>query len=106
MAVPAGGVAGEPGVGEPEVGELGVELCPAELEPLGGTAPPEGVLCATVQLAQHNATDNNVSFPVNMSRPPKIEYFLYFLLCANLLSRRRPRRSLLKVVVDASVNSL
>lgn len=56
VAVPAGGVAGEPGV----------ELCPAEAEPLGGTAPPEGVLCATAQLAQHNTTDSNVSFLVDI----------------------------------------
>ena len=71
VAVPVGGFTGEPGVGElgvgePEVGEPGLELCPAELEPVGGTAPPAGVLWATTQLVQHNTIDNNVSFPVNM----------------------------------------
>jgi len=56
-----------------EVGDPGVELCPAEEpEPLGGTALPEGVLCATAQLAQHNTTDNNVTFRVDIFEPPKI----------------------------------
>jgi hypothetical protein len=57
-----GGFTGEPGVVEPDVGELGVvELCPALLEPPAGAAPP-GAAWATAQEEQHNTTDSSVSF--------------------------------------------
>jgi hypothetical protein len=52
---PVGGVDGE-----------AVELCPALLEPPAGAAPP-GALCATAQLAQHNTTENKVSFRDDIS---------------------------------------
>lgn len=64
VAVLAGGVAGEPGV------ELWpAELCPAELEPPAGAAPP-AELCATAQLPQHKKTDNNASFVDMCFKPP------------------------------------
>jgi hypothetical protein len=57
VAVLAGGVAGDPGV----------EVCPADPGPApGGTAPPEGVDCATAQLAQQSTTESNVSFDADI----------------------------------------
>jgi hypothetical protein len=52
VAVLAGGVAGDPGV----------DVCPADPDPAGGTAPPEGVDCAMAQLAQPSTTESNTSF--------------------------------------------
>ena len=49
------------------VGEPGVELCPALLEPPAGRAPP-AELWATAQLAQHNTIDSNVRFRDDMSK--------------------------------------
>jgi len=65
-----GGVAPVGGFSAPvggAVGEPGVELCPALLEPPAGRAPP-AELWATAQLAQHNTTDSNVSFRDDMSK--------------------------------------
>ena len=59
VAVPAGGVAGEPGV----------EVCPALREPPAGGAPPDGAVCATVQLPQHSTTDNNTNFDFDIESP-------------------------------------
>jgi hypothetical protein len=61
LTAPVGGAVGE------AVGELGVELCPAPLEPPAGRAPP-AELWATAQLAQHNTADRNVSFRDDMSK--------------------------------------
>ena len=69
VAVPAGGVAVRAGG---VAGEAGAELCPAVPEPPAG-APPEGALCATAQLPQHNTTESNANFGDDMifwaSRP-------------------------------------
>lgn len=66
-AVPVGGFTAPVGgaVGE-AVGEVGVELCPPLLEPPPGRAPP-AELWATVQLAQHNRANSNVSFGDDIS---------------------------------------
>jgi hypothetical protein len=71
-AVPVGGFTAPVGgaVGE-AVGEVGVELCPALLEPPAGRAPP-AELWATAQLAQHNRTDSSVSFGDDIIRPPGV----------------------------------
>jgi hypothetical protein len=61
LTAPVGGAVGEPGV----------ELCPALLEPPAGCAPPAELLpaelWATAQLAQHNTTHSKVSFRDDMS---------------------------------------
>jgi len=57
FTLPVGGVAVVPGV----------ELCRALPEPPAGAAPP-GELWAMAQLAQHNTTDNNVSFRDDMCK--------------------------------------
>ena len=74
VVAPVGGFTEPVGgaVCEPEV-----ELCPALLEPPAGAAPP-GELWATAQLAQHNTTDNNVSFRDDMSKASR--RFKLFLL--------------------------
>ncbi len=59
VAVPAGGVAGEPGV----------EVCPGLREPPAGGAPPDGAVCASVQLPQHSTTDNNTNFDFDIESP-------------------------------------
>jgi len=64
VAVPAGGVAGDPGV----------ELCPAVPELPAGGAPPEGALCAVAQLAQHKTTDSNVSFDFDIVKVSKVSH--------------------------------
>jgi len=62
VVVPVGGFTAPVGGA---VGEAGVELCPALLEPPAGRAPP-GELWATAQLAQHSTRDSNVSFRDDM----------------------------------------
>ena len=64
VAVPDGGVAGEPGV----------EVCPALREPPAGGAPPDGAVCASAQLPQHstmnnNAKNNNANLDFNIKSP-------------------------------------
>ena len=55
VAVPAGGVEAP-----------GVELCPLVPEPPAGAPPPDGELCARIQLPQHKTTNNSVSFVIDI----------------------------------------